>query len=171
MGLQMRITLLQHCKVLMTPLRHNDLAPAIEEERSVVADPGANLEYSLASEIEVERAEVLLSSLIVLDIIPIVKVLDGLTRPVRLRRVGNSTTKHRLSGRYGLQPVSLKFGLGGPLRLRAYAVGSSRRTRRTFRLQLSDLKVHLRVRASQRSVLRKAQPTATQAHHSGRFYE
>lgn len=42
-GLQLRVALPQHHKVLGAPFGHDDCATAVEEERCVVADAGADL--------------------------------------------------------------------------------------------------------------------------------
>ena len=61
---------MQHSKVFAAPLRHDDSAPTVEKERGVVANASTNLKHALVSEIEVERGEVLLPALIVLDVVP-----------------------------------------------------------------------------------------------------
>lgn len=47
------------------------LAPAVEEELRVIADPGTNLQHALVAEVEPQRGQVLLTA----GVVPKVKML------------------------------------------------------------------------------------------------
>lgn len=55
------------------------LAPAVEEELRVIADPGTNLQHALVAEVEPQRGQVLLTA----SVVP--KVKDAVKMPFRSR--------------------------------------------------------------------------------------
>lgn len=55
------------------------LAPAVEEELRVIADPGTNLQHALVAEVEPQRGQVLLTA----GVVP--KVKDAVKMPLRSR--------------------------------------------------------------------------------------
>ena len=81
MCLQMWVALLEHAEVFRPPLCDHDVTTPVDEERRVIANASANLEHSLVRQVEAEGAEVLLATLVVLDVMPVVEIIDGRAWP------------------------------------------------------------------------------------------
>ncbi|AFE14099.1 Uncharacterised protein [Mycobacterium tuberculosis] len=66
-------------QILPPGLGAEHLAPAVEEELRVIADPGTNLQHALVAEVEPQRGQVLLTA----GVVP--KVKDAVKMPFRSR--------------------------------------------------------------------------------------